>query len=190
MNWIIENISFISLILALINIFITLYNWYFKRPRLEFYNDGKQHFYITSTKEHRCYIGSKSIVFFYLKIANLSDLPCTISEFSLVVENKAPIYQRSNTIILEQYTLFQSDNNRSKLHSIYIPGKDIIKLPCTIPPLGYVEGYAIFPYAPEYKNVRMFAKLTAKTARKNFKTDGFISLYHANENELDSSVLL
>lgn len=177
MNWIIQNVALFSLIIAFINIIVTLRNWYLRHPRLIFYKDDRKNFYYKSGKDERCYIGSKNVAFFYLKIANRSDLPCTISEFSMTADGYQPIYYRSNTKLLDKYYLYHSKYNYQNVRDVYVSDSQIIKLPCTIPPLGYVEGHAVFPYAPDFGDKELFVKITAKTARKNFTTYGFISTY-------------
>lgn len=176
MNWILQNIALLSLVISLINIAITLYNWYLRHPRLVFYEAGNENYFYRSGENERSYINSKCVAFFYLKIANLSDLPCTISEISLKVDGYPVTYYRSNTQLLDKYILSRSED-RPGIKEIFITRELIIKLPCTIPPLGYFEGNVVFPYAPEYNNKQLYAKLTVRTARKNFKTCGFIAPY-------------
>lgn len=187
MNWIIQNIGFISLVIAIINIVITIFNWYSRRPRLVFYDSGVEDCYMVSGKNERCYLNSKSVVFFYVKIANLSDMPCTISEFSLDIEGYPTIFYRTSTVVLDRYYLYHKDNVFNGVQDVTVKKEDIIPLPCTIPPLGYVEGHAVFPYGSDYDGKRLFVELTAKTARKDFKTNGFISLYTENEAQTLSS---
>lgn len=171
MSWIIDNIALISLILSIINIGITLYNWYYRRPRLEFYDDGQMHYFRPTNREELCYKNSKCIVFYNIKIANLSDMPCTISRFSLECNGYAETYYRSNTQVLHKYVIYK---NPSNLQYAYINGDRVIKMPCTIPPLGYAEGILVFPYAPMYKEDEITATVTAYTARKPFYTSGLI----------------
>lgn len=119
-------------------------------------------------------MNSECIAFFYIRIANLSELPCTISEFSLEVVGFPLTYQHGTTDILERYNVHEYYDEDGNLCSKYILGTDVIKLPYTIPPLGYVEGYAVFPFAPDYQGKDTWAELTARTSKKNFKTHGYI----------------
>nr|DAE41527.1 MAG TPA: hypothetical protein [Caudoviricetes sp.] len=170
-------VSAITFLFSIVNIAITLYNWYHRRPHIEFYKSYTRSAYIKPRKEHEHYLNSKGIAFFFLRIANISELPCTISEFSLDVTGFPTAHQYGMTDVLDRYILHSDCNIHGESRSKYILKENIIQLPYTIPPLGYVEGYAIFPFIPDYKGKEICAKLTVHTAKRRYKTKGRLLLY-------------
>ena len=160
MNIIINNIAFISLIISLINITMSLYNWYNSRPRLIFYpTDNMKSGYKETTPSEFYYKNSHCIVFYYVKIANNSSHPCTISEFVLYSDNYDSSVSSSRVEIRERYTL----NSNSGIF-----GKHCIQLPVTIPPFGYLEGFVVFPYGPLYSQDTVNIDVEVRTSRKTF----------------------
>ena len=153
-------ISLISLIISFINIAITLYNCYYKRPRLKFYPAHNMlNGFKISTPEEFSYCKSHCIVFYYVKIANLSDLPCTVSECILSVNGYDKTISSLRVDIRKSYKVKDTYN---------ISDRMCLRLPLTIPPLGYAEGFIVFPFGPSYKEDILRVKFTAKTARKDF----------------------
>ncbi|MCC8160083.1 MAG: hypothetical protein LIO53_01985 [Oscillospiraceae bacterium] len=172
MNIIIDNIALIGLIFSLVNICVTLYSWYFSRPRLEFYpNDNMFNIYKSSTRTEYGYEKSVCIAFYYIKVSNLSDKPCTISTFTLSACGYDDSESSKRVRIRKKYAISSSVN---------IAARMCIEMPLILPPLGYAEGFVVFPFGPEYKEDSVSCELTAKTARKNFKTSGFIVRFPNN----------
>lgn len=55
-----------------------------------------------------------------------------------------------------------------------ISGRMCIQLPLTLPPLGFAEGFVVFPFGPLYRDNTVSCEVTARTSRKNFTTKGVI----------------
>ncbi len=172
-------ITLINIILSVLNIVSIAYKFWNERPRLEFYDVDtyKSNLFIKyKGGEFRdfdganvTYTDSKGIVFYHVKIANPSYRPCTISHCILNVEGFPKSFYRCSTKLTGDY-IFPTGNHSN----IYIFDKEILKLPCTVPALGYVEGFFVFPYNELYPKKKFFAEITVKTPRKEFTTGGFI----------------
>lgn len=169
---IIANIVVINLILAVINISIAVHNWYRSRPKLVFYpNDKMLNIYKYSNPSEYRYSHSECIVFYYVKIFNNSSSPCSIGEFVLSVEGYEDTVFSSRVSIREKYP-FQDSGG--------IYGSSCITMPLTIPPYGYCEGYLVFPFAPKYRETRIFCEVSTSATRKKFTTSGFIEHFRNN----------
>lgn len=164
-----NDIALISLIISFVNITITLYNWHYRRPRLEFYpTQNMLNGFKASSPEEYLYYKSHCIAFYYVKIANLSDLPCTISECTLSVDGYAESISSLRVNIRESYEVNDTYS---------ISNRMCLSLPLTIPPLGYAEGFIVFPFGPSYKEDILHVEFTAKTARKDFMIYDTIKRY-------------
>lgn len=160
MNFIIDNIETITIVISLINILFIILKWYNDRPRLEFYeNDDRLFFFKETHPSEFNYLNSTCIVFYYVKIANLSYLPCFISSFTLHVEGYNSVKFDSRIRIRDDYPI----NGNFSLH-----GDNFLKMPLNIPPLGYTEGYIIFPYTDQYIEDRINVEIVVKTSRKEY----------------------
>lgn len=102
------------------------------------------------------------------KIANLSDLPCTISECTLSVDGYAESISSLRVNIRESYEVNDTYS---------ISNRMCLSLPLTIPPLGYAEGFIVFPFGPSYKEDILHVEFMAKTARKDFMIYDTIKRY-------------
>ncbi len=178
---IISNVAFLSLIISLINIVITIYKWYYSRPHVEFYaTDNMLSGFRASTPNEYSYRDSKCIAFYYVKIANLSDLPCTISECTLFVDGYKPSISSARVEIRSFYdinSIHNTDCNGLHIVEQHISKKLCLQLPLTIPPLGYAEGFIVFPFCPEYKEDSLDIEFVAKSARKDFLVYGKLNRY-------------
>lgn len=155
----------IGVVVSLINIFITLANWYRSRPRLEFYkSDGRQNFYRGSYPKEYGYKDSNQIAFVYVEIANLSALPCTISEFSMSSLEYPDSFYRSTHKVFDRYNLGKLDTG----NECFVLADTILKIPCTLPPFGFACGLLVFPYCPNYQGNNIPITITARTSKKRF----------------------
>lgn len=160
MDFIINNVALLSLIFSSINIAITIYSWYYSRTNIVFYPvDNISSFYTISTPSNHNYYNSTCIAFVYIKVANLSDKPCTISYFTMSVDGYKSTDSSKRVEIRKKYQLSPDWG---------IKGRMCVQLPLTLPPLGYEEGYIVFPYAPLYNETSLHCTVTARTARKTF----------------------
>ncbi len=169
MNWFLNNISILSFLFAIINIIITVWTWYYKRPNLEFYEHDIQSFFTYNKPQTYKYYKSACTAFIYLKIANKSDTPCTISEITLFVPGYTPNSSSGRVPIRDDYPL----SDRRGIH-----GKSCLQLPLTIQANNYVEGYAVFPYAEKYIGPEVVFSLEISTPRKKYFQYGTLHKYH------------
>ncbi len=167
-----SNVITINLMISVINIFIIIYNWYKSRPRLEFYsNDNMMNIYKHCSSSDYHYKNSECIVFYYIKVFNHSTSPMTIGEFSLSVYGYENTISSKRVIIRDAYELSNSKG---------ISGNLCIQMPLTIHPMGYCEGYIVFPFAPKYHEEHLFCEITSKATCKEFTTSGFIDKYSSD----------
>ena len=189
--------SRINIALRIINMASILISWYCKRPRLEFYpvEDEQSIFFkykpndfVDEHNSKQVYVDSDCIVFYYVRIANKSHSPCTINQFTLYGDDSKPATYNGTTNVLKQYTVKIVDEpagtqacpqggflyHLDRFKSVIIKKSNIIKMPYTIPPLGYVEGFLLFPYNT-YRDVeKMNVRIDARTTRKTFHVNGTV----------------
>lgn len=160
-NFIVENITLITLGISLINIAITIIKWYNDRPRLKFCeNYNMRTFFVRSSPSAFHYSKSECIVFYYIKIANLSHNPCTINFFQLNVEGYDSTESSKRVAIRDKYQISSEFG---------IDKRMCLELPLTIPPLRYTEGYVVFPYCKQmYAGDKIDAQIIVNTSKKNY----------------------
>ncbi len=98
-------------------------------------------------------------------------LPCTISECTLFVDGYKPSISSARVEIRSFYdinSIHNTDCNGLHIVEQHISKKLCLQLPLTIPPLGYAEGFIVFPFCPEYKEDSLDIEFVAKSARKDF----------------------
>lgn len=158
--WISNIAVAIGIIVSLVNICVTAFNWNRSRPQLQFdFVEDCTSFYMPTSQHEYGYRNSSTIAFVYVEISNPSSLPCTISKCALSVPGYPDTYCRSNHKVRDKYNCDTST---------YIEGAAILKLPCNIPPYGFVYGYILFPFCPDYKEEKLSTRLTVRTSKKNF----------------------
>lgn len=157
-------ISAATFVIAVINIFVVLFNWNNIRSRLEFYKPDFRHFYRNSNPAEFNYRGSECLVFCKVMIANCSSMPCTISSFRLVVKGYRDAIFDSNVEIKDKYLLSNGPTGPQYLFS-----DKFVNVPVVLPPYGYLEGVLVFPYGPMYTGQNIKAVLKARTSKRTFK---------------------
>ena len=168
----IDYLPLLSFIVSVINIAVTLSSWYYSRTNIVFYPvDNTVSFYKKTTPRDYNYKESSCIAFVYIKVANVSDKPCTISQFTLLVDGYPDSVSSKRVFIRENYILSQETG---------IKGEMCVRVPLTLPPLGYEEGYLVFPYSPDYSEPKLRCVVIAKTARKEFIIHDYLHRFDPN----------
>lgn len=175
-----------SALSILITIGYTIYNWRLRRPNLKLDNsfDFYASYYFQSPRDlYLANVGYMAVV--YIAISNLSELPITISKFKLTVKDSEDSFFLPNITMIEPELYvpvyesnFKPKTNIDLTYEILQIQSKALHLPLTLDSFDYVEGYAIFPQIPNYKEDFINAKIVAETARKSFSHD--ISLKRVN----------
>lgn len=170
-----------TFVIALLNIFVVLFNWNNSRTNLKFYRTDFRHFYRNSSQQEHNYRNSVCLVFCKIMVANCSSMPCVINSIGLSVQGYPDTFYNSDVKIEDEYVLscvIKPDNKEcivtQKLH------KDkFIKIPIILPPYGYAEGVIVFPYGPEYFGHEVNATLSFRTSKKTYRQN--IVLHHQTD---------
>ncbi|WP_270657922.1 hypothetical protein [Eubacterium callanderi] len=187
-----EKIAIITTVIALINIFVVLSNFYKSRSKIKFHKTDTQNLFRPTRNSETIYKESKCMTFVYVSISNYSNLPITIRSFGLKGNNYSQCFYKKTTIICFDYFVIYDDSEPdqngiyrhfydSKVTVKKVYKNDFIDLPCTLPPYGYIEGYLLFPYGPLFSESKFDAKLCAYTTRGAFHTE--ITLNRSIDNQ-------
>lgn len=192
MQLISENIAIITTVIALINIFVVLSNFYKSRSKIKFHKTDTQNLFRPTRNPETIYKESKCMTFVYVSISNYSNLPITIRSFGLKGNNYIECFYKTTTnirfnhfvvyddSIADQNGVFRHYSDTTEtVKKVY--KNDFIELPYTLPPYGYVEGYLLFPYGPLFTESKLNAKLCAYTTRGTFHTE--ITLNRSIDNQ-------
>lgn len=156
----------VALVISLVSISISIYNWYRSRISIKFYDyDVAKNIYKPTHQYEYNYKDSTTIAFVYVEINNLSSLPCTINQFTLSVDGYPDTLYRSSHAVRKEYVLGKTKPNVHQ--SIF--EENILKLPCALQPFGFAYGYLVFPYCPDYQGENLKFTLKARIGKKHFK---------------------
>lgn len=170
-----------TFVIALLNIFVVLFNWNNSRTNLKFYRSSFRHFYRKSSPLEHDYRDSVCLVFCKIMAANRSSMPCVINSIGLSVKGYPDTFFNSDVKIDDEYILSRLIKPEDKEHTATqkLHKDKFIDMPITLPPYGYAEGVIIFPYGPEYFGREVNAVLSFRTSKRTYRQR--IVLHHQTD---------
>jgi len=186
----VTTLGILTLINTVLTIRITLYNYNLRKPHLRFvskaeYNDIACYFSTPPDAAHHPHARCMAVV--NVRIYNMSELPITVSRFSLKAFGCEESYYHASTYTEENYAATvppEGLRRRLLIKEHHLP------LPLQLTPFDYVDGLLLFPHLNGLAGERVSVTVSAFTARRKFQWDTEIayveaSVYPGKQNGAD-----
>lgn len=181
--------TLISFIISIIALVIAFFSYRqskktadLSKPQLKFHYTKNCSYFRKKRPEEKMYDKSNCLSFVYVSISNYSNLPISIRQAEINVPGYQIAYCSGSThICLDNYILIggknQSYQDSNGVHVVrkaqpthQINSKNMISLPHTLKPYGYIEGYFLFTHSPLYQELCHESKIKVITTRGDFES--------------------